>query len=543
MEKSTARENYLEQKRNEFLVSIYAGNFRGTEKIYKEIFDKINTTTDLLEFDQKAVNQIQLAFKTFREKIVENCNLDILKTHKHIRKRMASVVRWQTKNVKYIDYKTWHKNLGLTKEQFSVLLKTVSTLQMTVGCSISCRRCNEWALPGPRKHFTFGAVKRLIKELFEAGNNEFNLYCASDPLDWKCGDKTIVDILRFMSEHGYKSKYGLLTKVPKGSGKIIEALLNKGADIALSITAKNRSKVRRIENAFNKIEVQHDLDELLIPAGWDEDFSSIKPSITDNYGTEITPEGAFLIIPTFTSALNLTGQCRIPITADTNIFLKKKVGRDALPVEYFKPLEVIDIKGREFFQEELFDAQIENMLLDHGSKSLTPPGMMNLHEYFKTFESDAVERRKSLIPSVVKGLKEEMLSQKGYKKEPRLECYIHFKKHIIDYLEFSDMTRVVEYKKNAFSFYLKSIAGYLKNHSIEKKIILYLRKEDKKKYERNYHRLFKKDGHTIDSLLEELKMDTFDFFQTLMFKLMNDPDDELIQAFIENNPVRYSDVR
>ena len=51
----------------------------------------------------------------------------------------------------------------------------------------------------------------------------------------------------------------------------------------------------------------------MIPAGLDEDFATVKSSVTDNYGIEFTPEAAWMVIPTFTSALNPTGQCRLPM--------------------------------------------------------------------------------------------------------------------------------------------------------------------------------------------------------------------------------------
>jgi len=360
---SNIRKNYFDKKRDEFLAAIYGGNFGNAERIYKDVLDKIDTAVELSEVDLKAVNQIQHAFRTFRGQINENLSGDIRGIYERMRKRLAKDTSEQVKNVKYIEYDEWFQRMGLRKEQFRIMLGTVSTLQITVGCSVFCRRCNEWALPGPRKHFSFDAVVRFIEELFDAGNSEFSLYCASDPLDWECGDKSIIDILAFMAEHGYKARYGLLTKIPRGAEKKIETLASMGADIGISITGRNRFKVENIENAVGKkLEVQHDFDKLLIPAGLDEDFSSIKSSITDNYGTEITPEGAFLVIPTFTSALNPTGQRRIPITADTDFFVKKSVGRDALPVEYFKPLKAIDLKGQEITLEKLFEAQSAEVL-------------------------------------------------------------------------------------------------------------------------------------------------------------------------------------
>ncbi len=529
--------NFFDWKRNEFLASIYSGNFEDTEKIYREIFDRIKASDEFSEIDQKAVNQIQHIFRTFRRLILENCARDIQGLFEQVRKTIAEAVRRQIKNVKYVEYDGWLRETGLSKEHFSIVLENVATLQITVGCSIFCRRCNEWALPGPRKHFTFDAVTALIKDLFEAGNSGFSLYCASDPLDWKCGDKNISHVLEFMSEHGYSLQYGLLTKVPRGSEKIIETLLKACADIGFSITNRNRLRIKQIENAVNKkLDVQHDSDDLLIPAGLDEDFIGIKSSITDNYGCEITPEGVFQVIPTFTSALSPTGQCRIRITADTDLFLKKKVGRDALPVDYFKPLKLIGLNGCDSIPDELFDAQIENVILDNGSEELTPPGMMNMKEYFKTYEPDAVKRRKSLLPAVSKGLIKDILFQEKYREDSREKRYSYFKQSVRDYFETCKMSSIIKYKKNAFSFYLKSIAAYLKTHPVEREIIRYLRKEDLKKFHKDSLRI-SEQNRTVDSLLEESETGTFDLFLVLMSILIDDPDSEIIQKFIECNSV------
>jgi len=537
------KENYFDEKRYELLSSIYAGKYNTIERVYSSVLEKINIAYDLTEADQKAVNQIQLIFRRFKEKIGENCSSNIWKVNTNIRKTIAKIVKQQINKKKYVEYDTWRKKIGLTDAQFCVMLQTVTTLQMTTGCNSYCRRCNEWALPGDRKHFSFSAVKRLTQELFETGNREFSHYGASDPLDWKWGDKNIIDIVVFMAEKGYKPKFGLLTKIPKGTEKIAETLFKMDADVAVSITGKNRDRVIKLEKAVEiKFEVQHDMDELLIPAGLDEDFKSIKSSITDNYGTEITPDGAFQIIPTFTSALNPTGQFRIRVTADTCFFLIKRVGRDALPVEYFKPLRAIGFDGSEYTLDRLFDTQIESILLDNGSEEITPPGMMNLAEYFKIYETDAVQRRNKLLPAVEKDLKKRILYHKnkhGVSIENLKNLYyqkLHF------YKEFCQMESVLGFKKNAFSFYLKSIAEYLKRSQEKREIIRYLRSKDKYKFESKYDEVFiNRSCDHIDDLLEECNVDTFELFQILLFRLLDYPENEMINNFCMKHPVIYDE--
>ena len=534
--------NYFDQKRNQFLACIYSGNFRDAANIYKAISQRIHNAQELSELDQKAINQLQQAAKRFRPLLIENSPGDLTAAYEVIRKRLARAVRWQTKNIEFVGYDQWAQKTGLTEDMAHVMFKTVSTLQMTVGCSISCRRCNEWALPGPRKHFTFDAATRLIMELFDADNNEFALYCASDPLDWKCAGKDIVDIIRFMSDRGYKPRYGLLTKIPRGSGNIVKALLTLGADIGFSITDKNRSRVERIKNETGRgIEIQHDFDQLLIPAGLDEDFITIKSSITDNYGTEITPEGAFLIVPAFTSSLYPTGQCRVPVTQDTRFFLKKRVGRDALPIQYFKPLEAVDSDGREFIPDELLEVQVANILLDNGSDQLTPPGMMNLREYFKTYEPDATIRRKGLLPAVAKGLKKDILLNGRDKEESRKERYTRFRQAVGDYSRTCRISEVQRLKINAFSFYLKSISRYLRTHPAEGDIIRFLRRQDREKAINEY-RALKGHGRPVNDLITNRETDTFNMFQILMFQLMDNPDNEEIHGFIRDYPAGVTDI-
>jgi len=518
---------------------IYKGTRPDLEKIYGEVRDEMDRSADLTEMDQKAINQIQHAVRILFLKKADSNTGDIQAIYKDIRKRLAEIVRQQIRNTDYITYDAWKRKLGLSENQFHILLKTVTNFQITTGCSNFCRRCNEWALPGPRKHFTYKAVKKLTKEIFETENRDFCHYSASDPLDWKDKDKSITDIIEYMSGCGYASGYGLLTKVPKGSEKIMERLLRSDADMAVSIASKNRSRIIHIENqAGKKFSVQHDVEELEIPAHLDEDFESIKSSVTDNYGTEITPDGAFIIIPTFTSPLNPTGQCRIPVTSDTRFFLKKRMGRDALPVEYFKPLKAIDLDGMEYTLEKLFDAQIENLLLDDGSEGTTPPGMMNLQEYFKTFEPVAVKSRKKVLPSVIKDLEKKILSHGKNRDTSRERQLTLFREQVNIFQENCQMETVLEHKKNAISFFLKSIAEYLKENRVKRELIDNLLKKERFSLVKKRAEIFKENVSVV-GLLEEMKTETFDVFRCLTFKLLDHPDHSGIKQFIKEHPVQY----
>jgi len=221
-------------------------------------------------------------------------------------------------------------------------------------------------------------------------NDDISLYGASDPLDWTENKKTISDIIEYLEK--LPLGYSLLTKVPRGKESLLKNLLEINANLSVSITSKNKVRIKKIEQALGKpISKQHDLEELLIPARLDEDFISIKPSITDGYGTEITPDGAFIIIPTFTSALHPFGHKKIRITSATTFFPVKKIGRKALLVDYFKPLEGYDLNKNKYHLDRLLDVQIESIILDNGSDELTPPGMRSLKEYLSIFEEKDIK--------------------------------------------------------------------------------------------------------------------------------------------------------
>jgi len=517
--------------KNELLAAIYSKNFDKFKNLYKTLAIIIAEQDNFSEEEQKAINQIRSAISKFSKKNNFNCFDDFQNSKKLIQNKMSGFVRRQINKSEYVEPGSWSEKLGLSKKRYHIMLKTTAMVQMSVGCSNYCRRCNEWALPGPRKHFSFNAVKMIIEDLFDTGNKTFSLYGASDPLDWKHKNYDITDILAYMERHGYQPGFGLLTKIPRSTEKIAEKLLASGADIVVSINSINRKTVNIIEKrAGKKFAAQHDVEHLEISAGLDEDFSSIKPSITDYYGTEITPEGASLVIPAFTSALNPTGQRRIPVSSKTPFFLDKIIGRDALAIEYFKPLRAIDIKGNRITLQKLLDVQTENILLDNGDEQVTPPGMMNLNEYFRTFDADSVKQRKKMVSSVIKRLKGKMLKncQGAESKQKNLIC---LKKQVSCYLDFCSMERIVKYKIATFSFYLNSIANYLKHHPAERDIVLFLRRKDRK--------CVKKYSRDIESTLKQSDSNTFGIFQPLLFRLLDNPFDDMIHKFIDNNPAEY----
>ncbi len=530
--------------RRELLACLYNRNFRKAEKLVERIVALMERQPDLSEADQKALNQIWHSLKHFEDAIMAGGGRRLSAYIRRLRQNMVGVVREQTRRAGSIDYEQWRETIGLNGNTLETLFKTTACLQLTIGCGNFCRRCNEWALPGVRKHFTLDAAQKIIEHLFQCGNDQFVLYSASDPLNWRDGSRDITAILDFMEARGFQPRYGLLTKAPRGTQNIMRALIARKADMAVSVTAKNRAKIRRIEKqAHKRLALQHDYDELLIASGLDEDLATIKSSITDNYGVEITPEGAFLIIPTFTSALNLTGQARLPVSSQTELFLPLKTGREALTVEYFKPFRALDPQGREFFLETLLKPQVENILLDNGAESVTPPGMMNLREYFSIYQPEAVMRRKRMVRPVIKKLQQQILLPRAADADQRRQDRIRFKQKARDYLAFCQMELVIEFKRNALSFYLQAASAFLQRYSVEQEIIKHLRKEDRDRSEKRYGDRFNARDRDVESFLMESMHDTFERFQFLVLRLVENPGMTPVQRFIRANPSQYDPAR
>lgn len=516
------------------------GDMDAAQTLLAGVHARLEALAHLSEADQKAINQILAAAKKISSPSRKTAGQTLRQTRAKLKTALARVVRAEVRDVAYIGYADWRKNLGLDDGRYRVMLKNVATCQLSVGCSNFCRRCNEWALAGVRRHFSFDAVQRIVRDLHAVGNHRYALYCASDPLDYRCGDRTIADLLRYMQKQGYTTRFGLLTKVPRGSENLAKQFLEEDADIAVSLTEKNRSRVARLENEIGKkFKAHHDTVELMIPAGLDEDFSTVKSSITDNYGIEITPEAAWMVIPTFTSALQPTGQSRFPITAASEWFIQKRVGRDALPVEYFKPLSVCGKDGRAFVLDHLLAPQIENILLDNGDEALTPPGMMNLAEYFKTFDPAIVRHRKRLAPVAIENLHRQVFQDADRTGCDRKALEATFASKKQDYLDFCDPERVAGFKRKAFGYFLAAVADYLKTHPAEREIVRYLRRAAAAGWNEKMGGENRPGMTLVDSLLSDAGMNTFDCLSYLLHRLLVDPADDALGAFFNTTPARY----
>jgi hypothetical protein len=484
---------FFEEKKNAFLAHIYENNGPGAESIYDLILSRAKKEgSDLRETNEKYLRQIQVAFKRFKPFLLSNCSAKILDKYMELQSFIRKNVQDQSSHVKHVDYKTWETNLDLAPWQLDLLFTTAVTLQMTSGCSNYCRRCNEWALPKIRSHFSRDALVKILKKLLNRGNSDLSLYGASDPLDWEQPPFDLTDILS-----GFDSplEFSLLTKIPRKKEGLLQSLLKMDINISVSMTNRNSSRIETLEAQINQsITKQHATKDLLIPAGLDEDFISVKPSITDGYGTEITPEGVFIIIPSFTSALHPFGHKKLPITGETMFFPTKKLGRQALLVDYFKPLEVVGRDKKIFYLKRLLDVQVESILLDNGSEQLTPPGMRSLKEYFSIFDETPRQQRKKMTRSVINRLKKDFFKSQGSYKTLPEETKQIYRAKITAHVEFCQKKIVEESRLCAASFFLDAIMTFLENQPIKARIIAFLMKKEALDLQRKFNNAADQEG-------------------------------------------------
>ncbi|MCP4021255.1 MAG: hypothetical protein GY729_05390 [Desulfobacteraceae bacterium] len=532
---------FFEEQKNQFLAALYTKDFTSAEHCYHSILQAVKNNHGLSENEEKQLRQVQQAFKVFRSEILNHLSLKIGDDYKLLQKLILTHVKKTAAAPGRVDYSAWIKKSNLTNEQAKAVFKTAITFQLTSGCSNYCRRCNEWALPKVRTHFTFDAAIKILNNLAEQNNLDLSLYGASDPLDWEDEDKNLFDLLTHTRQWKASANFSLLTKIPKGKKEILKQIISNNFNIAVSQTAKNKSRIAKLEELLpDKIAKQHELEELLIPAGLDENFSSVKPSITDAYGTEITPEGAFIIIPTFTSGLYPFGHKKIPITQDTSLFPVKKTGRKALLVDYFTPLHVYDLSERSFYLDHLWDIQVETLLLDNGKDELTPPGMRSIKEYFDIFEDKARGKRKQMTPSVFRRLKKQFLSKNSFARLPQAQKVLYLL-HIKNHLDFCKKERVFSAKIFAVSFLLEAVVRYLKKNSLKQQIISFLlNNELTRTCDNPNHSLYIKS--TLKTLLKRKDLNTFDIFRFFTLQMIKKKNLRTVKKFISSNKAKFDPV-
>ncbi len=538
---------FFEEKKNAFLGEIYENKGDKAESIYGQILKSARQNTGhLTETQEKHLRQIQVAFKQFKPFLLVHASPKIADQYLELQSIIQKNVREQSRHPEKVTYSTWQERMDLTDWQQEQLFTNAITFQMTSGCSNFCRRCNEWALPKIRSHFTKDAVNTILKKLIHCENRDLSLYGASDPLDWEDSSNDLESILSGLDD---PPQFSILTKLPRGKERLLKGLLEKNFPLSVSLTDRNKSRIEALETRINRpITKQHASKDLLIPAGLDEDFISVKPSITDAYGTEITPEGAFIIIPTFTSGLHPFGHKKLLITKQTAFFPVKKIGRQALLVDYFKPLEVVGRDKHPFYLPTLLDVQVESILLDNGSDELTPPGMRSLREYFSIFDDIPRLKRKRLTRSVMGRLKKQFLTQGRY-KGMTVKKKTDYRKRIAAHLEFCKKNVVTESRRCALSFFLKAVTTFIEQQPEKSRIIAFFLKEETLGLDKKYNPLDLKNAMSLlgsEKNAREMKdareIDAWEIFRFFATSLLTGRHEKVISQFITSCPSKYDPI-
>jgi hypothetical protein len=491
-------------------------------------------TKKMGENDEKHLRQIQVAVrKIYMDAPANTACQNLPPRLKKIYAALQSLLRDRARQGSpgALDYETWQESAALDQWQQRGVFQTAITFQLTSGCSNFCRRCNEWALPRVRAHFTLGAASTIMAKLVAAGNRDLALYGGSDPLDWEDGHHSLGDLL---ARADARADFSLLTKVPRGRQALLKTLVRQGVDIAVSLTNRNRTRIQRIEAELGQtLTKQHATPDLLIPACLDEDFHSVKPSITDSYGSEISLDGACIIIPTFTSALHPFGHKKIPVTSQTPWFPVKKLGRPALLQDYFKPLQVMGKDQRVFTLPRLLDVQVENILLDNGRQDLTPPGMRSVKEYFEVFDQAPRLQRKAMTLSVMRRLKRSR--QKSYADMIESEKQ-EYRNKIAAHLDFTRRDRVLEARTCSAAFFLAAAQDYLLANPVKAAIIAALTRQEADTL-----------GHLPDIPLARAfadpSQDAWHLFRQQILVLIHAPHRASAPEFTESRPTRYDSDR
>lgn len=544
-------DGFLEKKKNELLLSFYDRDDQKALLSLEKILFHACQSKKPDENSLKLLTQIHLLTQKLSNRLSPESTILVKEKSRQIKRVIVSSLKENKSRPARVSPDQWEEKTGLSANQKKLLWKSLMTFQLTTGCSNFCRRCNEWALPGVRAHFSFDAVKKIIDCIKKEGNTRISLYGASDPLDWQetksaqgisGTDEPHKDILDIISHLNLRHvDYDILTKVPRGKLPVLKKLISCHADFSISITSKNKSRISKVEKQLKTtVSRQHDTEDLLIPAGLDENFTSVKASITDGYGCEITPDGAFIIIPTFTSALHPFGHKKIPVTSSTRFFPVKKTGRQALLVDYFKPLKGCNLNSEAVCLDDLLDVQVESIILDSGDLNLVPPGMRNLKEYFEIFDELPRLKRKKINKTVLKHLKKKFLKGTSFQSLSDNEKLIYSEKvraHIVS----CSREECLQMRLFSAAFLLNAVRVYVRKNSLKSGILQYLLRNEIK---HSFSGLFP-ERHEIDpeAAFTEPNETFYPFFRHCIFILLREPENKNILAFLKKWPPAYHPAR
>jgi hypothetical protein len=197
-----------------------------------------------------------------------------------------------------------HDLLGILdcfyKSEREYLIRSLSGLQLTRGCNGGCHFCLFGRKKGVEAKFEFGSIQRFLEKYGGSINNYTGLYWDSDPLDYRDGEHSFVDVYRLWKEVKPDCPPYISTTIPKGSAQAFEDLITytikeytegeplpeKGLRISLA-----KHNVQRIEAIFRK------LTEKLIALGYKKkdinNFYEHYINVTNRY-ENISPLGALI---------------------------------------------------------------------------------------------------------------------------------------------------------------------------------------------------------------------------------------------------------
>lgn len=152
-----------------------------------------------------------------------------------------------------------------TEEQRKLIFENTGAVQLTKGCSLACPDCGVAALKGIKDFIPYGTLDSMFskygKELSKS--NEM-LYYASEPFDYKDGDKSYIDVHNMYSEK-VGNKLSLITSVPiKKEEEILKMLKDEVGtpfeDRKISAMSLTDYNYRRVERKLKESGLMDDLE-------------------------------------------------------------------------------------------------------------------------------------------------------------------------------------------------------------------------------------------------------------------------------------------
>ncbi len=208
-------------------------------------------------------------------------------------------------------------------------------------------------------------------------------------------------------------------------------------------------------------------------------------------------------------------------------------------MDYFKPLEVVGEPGTPFHLTTLLDVQVETLLLDNGSMSLSPPGMRNLKEYFTIFAEPARCRRKQMTLSVLRGLKKQFIPSGRY-KDLSDALKREYRKKIRAHLDFCRQRVVQDSRMYALSYFFQAVTRYLAGHDTQKQVIARLIRDEARDLASRFAPIAAQPDLT--ELLSASGDEFFDIFRYYMTALVFERHIPAVNRFIQTCPAVYDPV-